>query len=187
MRCIGGLFLLLAMRAATATAQQTPTIPHAALSTRASVEVLLNGRLVSGHWNTGSVATAGPARIAIDYGQPHVRGRKIIDSLVPYDTVWRTGANLATHLTTDGDLVIGNALVIVSKQTLEWGEDHDASQDLARVALVSRTLPESMESFTIWLIPSPVPAESSEPAHGVLKMAWERTEVAVDWRVAYKE
>ena len=38
--------------------------------------------------------------IRVDYGQPHLRGRKILtDSLIPYDKVWRTGANAATTLT----------------------------------------------------------------------------------------
>ncbi|MBI4420318.1 MAG: DUF2911 domain-containing protein, partial [Gemmatimonadetes bacterium] len=72
---------------------QRPPVPRAALSTRATVEVLLNGRLISGEWRTGPTAIAGPARIAIDYGQPHARGRSIVGGLVPWDSVWRTGAN----------------------------------------------------------------------------------------------
>lgn len=41
-------------------------------------------------------------KIRVDYGQPHLRGRTLhTDSLVPYDTPWRTGANEATTLTTE--------------------------------------------------------------------------------------
>src|SRR5215203_1980249 len=55
-------------------------------------------------------AAAQPATIKIDYGQPHLRGRKLLtDSLVPLDRPWRLGANAATTLTTDVDLVLGGA------------------------------------------------------------------------------
>ena len=36
--------------------------------------------------------------ITIDYSAPSMRGRKIMGELVPYDKVWRTGANAATTL-----------------------------------------------------------------------------------------
>src|SRR5689334_2984594 len=45
-------------------------------------------------------AAPAPVTIVLDYGQPHLRGRKLhTDSLVPYDAPWRTGANDATTLT----------------------------------------------------------------------------------------
>jgi hypothetical protein len=40
------------------------------------------------------------ATITINYGSPSVRGRQIWGKLVPYDSVWRTGANEATRFTT---------------------------------------------------------------------------------------
>src|SRR5215208_4747072 len=53
-----------------------------------------------------------PLAIRIDYGQPHLRGRVLhTDSLVPYDKPWRLGANTATILTTDVDLVLGGATI----------------------------------------------------------------------------
>src|SRR6187402_2137985 len=76
---------------------------RAAPSTRGITEVSLT--LV----DTAAQRRAGkPALIRIDYGQPHLRGRRInTDSLVPFDAVWRLGANGATLFTTDVDLTIG--------------------------------------------------------------------------------
>src|ERR1035438_7964259 len=42
--------------------------------------------------------------VTIQYSRPSMRGRKIFGGLVPYDQVWRTGANSATSLETDVDL-----------------------------------------------------------------------------------
>ena len=97
-----------------APAQQAPRIPRAAASTRASVQVLVDSRYDSkeGGW-FGALNLAGPARISIDYGQPHLRGRNVIGmpGVVPWDTAWRTGANMATELSTEVDLTIGNTFI----------------------------------------------------------------------------
>jgi hypothetical protein len=62
-----------------AQAQQAPRIPRAAASTRASVQVLIDSRFDAreGGW-FGALNLAGPAKIVIDYGQPHLRGRNVI-------------------------------------------------------------------------------------------------------------
>jgi hypothetical protein len=53
----------------------------------------------------------GHSRIAITYGQPHARARKIEAGLIPLDAVWRFGANAATTLHTDVDVTIGSPIV----------------------------------------------------------------------------
>ena len=81
----------------------------------------------------------GEANVTITYGSPSVRGRKIWGELVPYDKVWRAGANEATQIETDKDLVVeGKKLpagkyslytipgekqwqIIVNSQTGQWG------------------------------------------------------------------
>ena len=45
---------------------------------------------------------------SVDYSSPAVRGRKIWGTLVPYDKVWRTGANAATKLTASRDFTVGD-------------------------------------------------------------------------------
>jgi DUF2911 family protein len=190
--------------AAAAPAQPAPRIPRAAASTRASVSVLVDSRWDSqeGGW-FGALNLAGPAKITIDYGQPHLRGRNVIGmpGVVPWDTAWRTGANMATQLSTEVDLTIGNTFIprgvytlfslptrsgwklIVSKEVNQWGTDYDPSKDFARIDLRQRALPEAVESLTFWLVPAIESPPSTTFPHGVLKFAWGKTELSTDWRV----
>ena len=181
--------------------QPAPQMPRAAASTRATVEVQLSHRMIGGNWFNTATAS-GPARIRIDYGQPHARGRAVMGSLVPMDSAWRLGANVSTQLTTDVDLTIGNAFVprgiyslfawpgktgwklIISKAVGAWGTDYDPSQDLARIDLRSRSLNDPVESLSIYLIPT-LDAPNSPPMlpKGVLRIVWERTELTADWKV----
>jgi len=112
--------------------------------------------------------TVNGKKITVDYSAPSMRGRKIMGELVPYGKVWRTGANAATTLTTEADLMIGSLHVpagkytlftipgekewtlIVNKQTGQWGTRYDESQDLGRVKLtVAPKLKDPVETFTI--------------------------------------
>lgn len=188
--------------ASAAPAQPTPRIPRATASTRASVQVLIDSRWGEGGW-FGALDLAGPAKIAIDYGQPHTRGRSVIGmpGVVPWDSVWRTGANMSTQLTTEVDLTLGGTFIprgiytlftlptrngwklIVSKELLQWGTDYDPSRDFARIDLRQRSLTEPMESLTFWLIPAIENRASATFPHGILKFAWGTTELSTDWRV----
>lgn len=186
--------------APTTAAQQRPPVPRVAQSTRASVEALIDRRWLNGQW-LATAGVAGPARIAISYGQPHSRGRAVLGTVVPFDSVWRTGANLATQLTAELDITLGNAFIprgiytlftlptragwklIVSKQNLHWGTEYDPAQDLARIDLRSRTLAEPIESLTFWLVPAFEPQTSTTLPHGVLRFAWGNVELSTDWRV----
>lgn len=183
-------------------AQQAPRIPRAAASTRASVQVLIDSRWGEGGW-FGALNLAGPAKIAIDYGQPHLRGRNVVGmpGVVPWDSVWRTGANMSTQLTAEVDMTIGNTFIprgiytlfslptrngwklVVSKEVLQWGTDYDPSKDFARIDLRQRKLAEPLESLTFWLIPAIEAPPSPTFPHGVLKFAWGTTELSTDWRV----
>ena len=138
-----------------------------------------------------------PVTIALDYGQPHLRGRPLhTDSLVPYDKPWRTGANDATTLTTGVDLVLGGATLPAGKYVLytiptkgDWklifqkaaGQtaEYDAAKDVARVDMKRRALAEPVESLTMWLIPSSAPGK----AQGELRLAWGATAVSTTWSV----
>lgn len=205
--CAAALFVSAPLAFAPLAAQQgqppRPPVPSVAASSVASVEVRLGGRIIAGRWFPTAAPLAGPAVIRIEYGQPHARGRSVMGAaLVPMDSVWRFGANLATHLTTDVDLDIGGTTVprgtytlfalpsasgwklIVNRQTGQWGTDYDASGDVARVNLQQRSLNDALESFTVWLIPNVSPqGQPPEAASGVLRFAWERTELSVPWRV----
>jgi Protein of unknown function (DUF2911) len=184
--------------AVAATAVQTLQAQGAmrvAVSGRATTEVTLT--LI----DSAARAAAKPATIRIDYGQPHLRGRAIgTDSLVPYDKPWRLGANGATMLTTDVDLVIGGATIpkgsyvlqalpsragwklLVQKQMPETSAmaaamTYDPAKDLARIDLRLTTLPAQIESLTMWLIPSRDPGTP----HGELRLAWSTTALSTTW------
>jgi hypothetical protein len=52
--------------------------------------------------------TLGLTDVSLEYSSPAVRGRKIWGTLVPYDAVWRTGANAVTKITFSKDVVVGD-------------------------------------------------------------------------------
>lgn len=139
-----------------------------------------------------------PLVIRLDYGQPHLRGRPLhTDSLVPYDKAWRLGANAATTLTTDVDLVIGGTPLAKGtyvlyalpgrsawKLIIQRGDKQSAMQyseadDIARVDLRHARLATPVESLTMWLIPSREPG----PARGELRFAWGTDQLSADWSI----
>lgn len=165
-------------------------------SGRATTEVVLTFA------DSAARAAAEPATIRIDYGQPHLRGRPLnTDSLIPYDKPWRTGANAASTLATDVDLIIGGASVPKGTYVLQtlpsragWklliqkdagqspmaaAMSYDPANDVARIDLRQTTLPSPLESLSIWLIPSREPG----PAQGELRLAWGTVSLAADWSV----
>lgn len=138
-------------------------------------------------------ATVHGAAIQVDYGTPSKRGRELFGALVPYGEVWRTGANRATHFTTDRNLVVRDlempageytlyaipseegGLLLVNTQTGQGGTTYNADLDLGRVDLTRTALDESVEVFAILV-------EETEEG-GVLKLQWGETELSVPFRV----
>jgi len=134
-------------------------------------------------------ASVAGASIAVRYSRPSMRGRVIFGNVVPWNQVWRTGANQATVFETSADLVIAGAPVpagkyslwtlpapggwklIVNRNTGQWGTDYDAQYDLARLDMKVEPLRQPVEQFTIAIEPS--------GKRGVLKLEWERTRVSV--------
>jgi len=195
--------LLLVLGAAPLSAQQQqPQPPRVAASSFATVEVHINSRPIGNEWFEEDAALTGPARIAISYGQPHARGRRIEGGLIPPDTIWRFGANTATTLHTDVDLMLGNLRVergdytlflrqanntwqlIVNRQTGQWGTDYNSARDLGRVTLSARALAEPEESLSIYLVPeSGAPGRGYAELRGVLRIKWGKTEWTTPWQV----
>jgi hypothetical protein len=142
----------------------------------------------------GVEATVEGATLTVDYGRPSKRGREIFGGLVPWNQVWRTGANAATHFTSDRDLLIdGHALpagtytlwttytpeegeLIISGLTEVWGTQYDPESDLIRIPMKSDTLDESVEQFTIEV-------EPSERGGGVLALSWDTNRFTVPFEV----
>jgi hypothetical protein len=127
--------------------------------------------------------------ITIDYSRPSARGRQVAGNLVPYDEVWRTGANDATRLVVDRDVIIGEVVLapgsysiftrpgregwdlIVNSQTGMSGLARDPARDVGSTTMQVRTLDEHVETFTI----------AVEPTVGgaLLAIRWGNTEARV--------
>jgi len=128
-------------------------------------------------------ATIGAATFAVDYGRPLVRGRELLGKLLPYDYVWRTGANAATQFTTSAPITLAGMRVpagsytlwtvprptradlIVNKQTGQWGTDYDGSKDLGMARMTVDSVATPVEKFTISIT-------GSDARHGTLAMEW---------------
>jgi hypothetical protein len=180
-----------------------PPPPAFAASSFASVEVHLDARRIGGEWYAEDAAFTGPARIAIAYGQPHARGRKVEGGLIPTDTVWRFGANAATTLHTDVDLTLGTLPVpagdyalfllhgaggwqlIVNRASATWGTDYDRARDVGRTALTARTRAEPEDALSVYLVPeSARPSSGRADLRGRLRIVWGTTELSTTWSVA---
>ena len=147
-------------------------------------------------------ATVAGATIIVDHGTPTKRGRPIWGALVPFGQVWRTGANTATHFTTDRDLVLGagaetltvpagaytlfsipdpgGGVLIVSRDTGQAGTAYNPARDLGRVALEWRALAEPVDMFTLAVTPD---AGGGEGA-GAIRLQWDARELVARFRVA---
>jgi Protein of unknown function (DUF2911) len=117
-------------------------------------------------------ATVGDARVTVDYGRPARRGRTLVGELLPYDQVWRTGANAATQLSTSAPIALagvplhpgtytlwtlptkGGVSLIINGQSGQWGTEYRADQDVARRPMTVDSLPANVERFTIRIEPS---------------------------------
>ena len=138
-------------------------------------------------------AKIGSANLTVDYGRPQRRGREIFGNVVPWNQVWRAGANAATGFTTDADLLMGGVVVpkgsytlfmlpspegsklILNSQTGQWGTMYDPRQDFARIDLTSEQLAQTVEPFTIMIDP--------RGQGGVLRLRWDRTQFSVPFTV----
>ncbi len=108
------------------------------------------------------------ANISITYGRPYLKGRVIGETVEPtVGRVWRLGADEATTLETDADLMLGDTPIaageytlfvlttedvwqlIVNNQTDQWGLSYDESQDLARIDMDLAVLPQPVDQLLI--------------------------------------
>jgi len=127
--------------------------------------------------------TVGLTDVTINYSRPGVKGRVIWGELVPYDKVWRTGANEATSITFSTDVKVnGQPLpagtysfhtiptesdwtLIFNKKADQWGSySYDEKEDALRVRVKAQP-----HEFTEWM-------ELSLP-----DIAVDKATVALDW------
>lgn len=131
----------------------------------------------------------GLSTIDLSYSRPNMKGRKIFGDLVPYNAVWRTGANGATTLTFGDEVIIGGTkipagkyglltipgagewTIIITKQTdVTSPAAYKQSEDVVRVKATPQALPMTIESFTIMF-------NDVKPASIAVGMMWDKTYV----------
>ncbi|CAL1519552.1 DUF2911 domain-containing protein [Chitinophaga sp. MM2321] len=126
--------------------------------------------------------------IKVVYGQPSKRGRVIFGTLEPFGKVWRTGANKATEITFNRNMIFGGKPVKKGTYTLftipdpktwtvilngklgQWGAfdyDKNKGEDVLSVKVPRVPLTSSVEKLTFSL-----------PA-GAVVMEWDDTKIAV--------
>lgn len=132
----------------------------------------------------------GISSMQLIYSRPNMRGRKVFGDLVPYGKVWRTGANQATRIKFNDDVMIGGqplkageyALytvpneneweVIINKGSANWGTNYKQEDDMLRVKVKPTRLNDAVETFTMQF-------ENVKPTSADLKIMWDKTAVAI--------
>ncbi|WP_086030436.1 DUF2911 domain-containing protein [Tenacibaculum holothuriorum] len=133
----------------------------------------------------------GLAKITLEYGQPNAQGRTIFGSLIPYNKLWRTGANASTKLTTNREIYVsGNKVpagtygiytiptkkewtIILHKKSNLWGAGgYNKENDFLRFKITPQTLKDNIETFTIHF-------ENFNTNGADLVIAWENTKMKI--------
>ncbi|MBS1548924.1 MAG: DUF2911 domain-containing protein [Bacteroidetes bacterium] len=139
------------------------------------------------------------SKITVDYGRPGVKGREIFGKLVPYNEVWRTGANSSTKITFGQEVNFGGKNVpagtyalfiipqaqqwklILNKDSQQWGSfGYNAQLNVTEIEVPVQKLNQPIEWFTIEL--NPTKDEQMD-----MTVEWENAKVVVPIKVAKPE
>ncbi len=134
----------------------------------------------------------GDTYMKVVYGQPWMRGRTVFGELVPFDRLWRTGANEGSEIYFQSDVTFGGEhvpaglytlftipgetawTVILNSQLGQWGlRGYNEEHDVARVEVPVSQPDEPVEGFSIRFL------EDEGDADVRLTITWERTSVSV--------
>lgn len=143
--------------------------------------------------------TLNDLNLKVEYNRPSKRDREVFGALVPFDQVWRTGANEATTFETNKDLMIAGMVLKKGKYTIwtvpmknswkvmfntkqyEWGVNEkmepmwDPNYDALELVVSTEQIDETVEKFTI--------AFDHKTGNLKLTMAWDNTFVEVPIKV----
>jgi len=167
-----------------------PATPRARVSPHETISAVIAG--------TGMNAQ----RLLVIYGRPYSKApqggeiRKIWGTLVPWDKIYRLGADEATLLVTPVPLTIGDVEVpagvcslyllpsesgdtklVVNKMIGQWGLTYDEKQDIGRATLKKDALSSQVDQFTMAIQPQ------QGGGSGTIKILWENTQYSVPFTV----
>jgi hypothetical protein len=141
----------------------------------------------------------GTTDIQVEYSRPGVKGREIFGKVVPYDKIWRTGANSATKLIFSTPVKLNGTeiaagtyalmtipgknewTIIINKGAEQWGAyKYDAKDDIARFKATPEKIEKKVENFSIEF--NPITDNSAS-----LNLVWDTTKVPIKLTVDYVE
>ncbi len=133
----------------------------------------------------------GLADFTIEYGQPSKNGREIFGTLIPYNKLWRTGANASTKITIDKDVLLAKHkipagtyglysipnekewTIIIHKESNLWGSGgYKKENDLIRFTIPSKKLIDTQETLNIYF-------EKFNVDGADLIISWENTKIVI--------
>lgn len=139
-------------------------------------------------------------KLEVSYNRPLKKGREVFGALVPYDKVWRTGANEATVFSSNKNLIIDGVLVPKGKYTLwtipndsvwkvffntkqyPWGVDEhmqpmrQPEYDLSEIDVPVSHINDVVEQFTI--------AFDNSTDKLKMTMAWDQTKIEIPIKIS---
>ena len=134
------------------------------------------------------------AVIRVTYSRPSKNGREIFGKLVPYDKVWRTGANENTEIKFYQDVELSgkkvkagtyalftipgekNWTIILNSDLDYWGSfKYNEKNDVIRITAPVSTLTDPLENFSIQF-------DAKGDKQGVMKLAWDKTVVEIPFK-----
>lgn len=134
--------------------------------------------------------------IQLSYGRPSKRGRHIFGGIVPYDSIWRTGAGDPTTITLPYGIQFEKTYIPKGKYALytipqingwtlifntdlkQWPTEPNRAKDFALIPIKIKTAARQTEQFTITIEPS--------KDGGVLRFIWDETEAYEPFKIVKK-
>jgi hypothetical protein len=133
--------------------------------------------------------------IKIVYSRPSVRNRVIFGEVVPWNRIWRTGADAATKISLSDPLYFNGKLLpagsysiftiptpdgwtlIFNQQANIWGTEHNAAYDLLKIPIQTRSLDQPTEMLTFAIVPNGING-------GILSVSWDKLKAMVNFTTA---
>ena len=141
--------------------------------------------------------TVGLTEVKIEYSRPGLKGRTMFGGHLPYDKIWRTGANASTKITVSDDVQINDKdlpkgtyalytipgedewTIILHKNINHWGvggKKYKEEEDAFRFKVPSSRVKNKVETFTIDI-------NDIRNEGGTINIMWENTKVSFNLAV----